>query len=63
MYAPDDVTLKVAIRYGETIRDSMVRVEAFDAAEAMRDLLALAYRESAKRAEDAAMRAALQKET
>lgn len=49
MYTPDDNQLKIAIRYGEKLRESMIGVEAFDAAAAMRDLLALAYNEQQAR--------------
>ena len=46
-----DCDLKVAIRYGESIRQHMIDINAFDAAQAMRDLLDLARWEQ-KRRED-----------
>ena len=49
MDKPNDDQLKIAIRYGELIRESMVGINAFDAAFAMRDLLAIARSELNKR--------------
>lgn len=49
MYKPDDDQLKLAIRYGEVIRQQLIDITAFDAAAAMRDLLALAYNEQEAR--------------
>lgn len=42
-YEPDETNLKIAIRFGEAIREHLIQIEAFDASAAMRDLLAVAY--------------------
>lgn len=42
-YIPDSHSLKRAITFGEVIREHLINIGAFDAAAAMRDLLALAY--------------------
>lgn len=49
MYEPDEKATAQAVRIGEAIRESLVNILAFDAAAAMRDLLAFAYNKQEER--------------